>query len=223
LRRALQRYIEKTKMSLLVCFAVKEEAAPFLKGGGGARARVAVTGMGRRNTARAWEAALLAGVPGMVLTCGFTGGLKPELKRSTVIFETGDASLGAVLAECGALPGRFQCVDRVAATAEEKRTLRHACGADAVEMESAVVQEECRKRGIPCATVRVVLDEAGEDLPLDFNALMTPEAKISPIKLMGALIRAPGKIPELIRFQKQTVAAAGRLGEVLLRVCAPKP
>lgn len=206
-------------MSFLVCFAVKEEAAPFLKGGGGGWARVSVTGMGRRNTAKAWEAALLGGVPKFVLTCGFTGGLKPELKRGTVIFETRDARLGAVLAQCGALPARFECVDRVAVTVEEKRALRQSCGADAVEMESAVVQEECRKRGINCATVRVVLDEASEDLPMDFNALMTPEAQMSPIKLTWALMKAPGKIPELMRFQKNTVAAAGRLGEVLVRVC----
>jgi nucleoside phosphorylase len=206
-------------MRLLVCFAVKEEAAPFLKGGGGDSARVLVTGMGRRNTAKAWEVALRGEVPKAVLTCGFTGGLKPELKRGTVVFETADPRLAAILAQCGGLPGRLECVDRVAVTAEEKRVLRQLCDADAVEMESAVVQEECRKRGIPCATVRVVLDEAGEDLPLDFNALMTRETKLSAIRLAWALMKAPGKIPELMRFQKNTVAAAERLGGVLVRVC----
>jgi hypothetical protein len=85
-------------------------------------------------------------------------------------------------------------------------------------MESAVVQEECRKRGISCATVRVILDEAAEDLPLDFNSLMTPDAKLSPVQLVKALIKAPGRIPALMRFQRQTAAAADRLAEVLLRL-----
>ena len=206
-------------MTLLVCFAVKEEAAPFLKGGGGKHARALVTGMGRRNTAKAFEAALVNGLPDAVLTCGFTGGLKPELKPGTVVYETGDAGLESILRRCGAFPARFKCVDRVAITAEEKRVLRQASGADAVEMESAAVHEECRKHSIPCATVRVILDEAREDLPLDFNALMTPEAKLSPGRLMWTLMKSPGRIPLLMRFQRQTAAAAASLGEVLLRVC----
>jgi len=205
-------------MNLLVCFAVKEEAAPFLKGGGGDCARVVVTGMGRRNTARAFESALLKGFPDTVLTCGFAGGLNADLKGGTVVFETGDARLESALGQAGAIPGRFWCVDHVVVTSEEKRALRQTSGADSVEMESAVVQEECRKRGISCATVRVILDEAGEDLPLDFNSLMTPDAKLSPVQLVKALIKAPGRIPALMRFQRQTAAAADRLAEVLLRL-----
>jgi adenosylhomocysteine nucleosidase len=205
-------------MNLLVCFAVKEEAAPFLEGGKGDGARVLVTGMGCRNTTRAFAVALMQGIPDKVLTCGFAGGLKPGLKRGTVVCETGDAPLKSALCRAGAIPGRFLCVDRIATTSEEKRALRQSSGADAVEMESGAVQEECRKRGIPCATVRVILDEAGEDLPLDFNAFMTNEAGMSWVKLMMALVRAPGRIPALLRFHNQTRVAAGRLKEVLLRL-----
>jgi len=208
------------KSGLLVCFAVREESCCFLKQGGRGLARILITGMGRSNTIRALQTALDREPPEVVLTCGFAGGLKPELRRGTVLFETENRVLGDNLKASGAMPARFVCVDRVAVTAAEKLAWRQLSGADAVEMESTAIQEECRKRGIPCATARVILDEAEEDLPLDFNALMTSEARISPCKLMWALVKDPAKIRLLMRFRKQTVAASACLGELLARVCA---
>jgi hypothetical protein len=68
--------------------------------------------------------------------------------------------------------------------------------------------------------VRVILDTAQEDLPLDFNQLMTPRQKISYGKLALALARSPGKVGALLRMQKQAQAAAGKLAEVLVRILA---
>ncbi len=64
-------------------------------------------------------------------------------------------------------------------------------------------------------TVRVISDDAHQDLPLDFNALMTSEDRINILKLLGKVLREPGRIPKLIEFQRQTVEAARRLGAVL--------
>jgi hypothetical protein len=61
----------------------------------------------------------------------------------------------------------------------------------------------------------VVLDTAGEDFPLDFNALMGAHQKMNYGKLAIAVVKAPSKIGALLRLQKQSRAAAEKLAEVL--------
>jgi adenosylhomocysteine nucleosidase len=204
------------------CFAVKEEARAFQRlVRGRADLRVILVGVGRRNAARAIRAELTKERPELVLSCGFAGGLKPELAMGTVVFAAEpNTGLEPRLLAAGAESARFHCADRVATTAEEKRALRARTGADAVEMESESVCGVCREEGIPSATVRVILDTAGEDLPLDFNRLMTAGQEMSYGKLTVALMKSPGKVGALLRLQQQSVAAAEKLAEVLARVTA---
>jgi nucleoside phosphorylase len=205
---------------ILVCFAVKEEARAFQKlGSASSDVQVILVGMGKRNAERAIRAALAKERPKLVLSCGFAGGLRPELTTGTVVFAADpETGLEAALLAAGAKPARFHCADRVVATAEQKRALREATGADAVEMESQVICAVCREQKIPSATVRVILDTASEDLPLDFNQLMTANQRMNYSKLALALAKSPGKVGMLLRLQRQAEAAAGKLAEVLGRI-----
>jgi len=205
---------------VLVCFAVKEEAGPFQRRmRGRALLETLLTGMGARNAAGSLRAALEWEPPQLVLSCGFAGALRPGLASGTVMFAAeAESALAKALAAAGAHPGRFHCADRVASTAAEKRALRESTQADAVEMESQIICDACRRQNIACAVVRVILDSAEEDLPLDFNLLMTPKQKLDNRKLATALLKSPGKIGALLKLQKQSKAAAERLAQVLVKV-----
>jgi adenosylhomocysteine nucleosidase len=260
-------------MNLLVCFALKEEAAPFRKMAAGTvgaaqAASLLITGIGRQNAEKSVRE-FLAGhsggasvpacrsqdtpssqarlartlaPPDYVLTCGFAGGLSPDLKLGDVVFELTDrrgefhepqtekesgtrvtrpsesSSLREKLIAAGAKPAKLFCADRIATTVAEKKKLRDETGADAVEMESAAIHAVCHERGIPCATVRVILDTANEDLPLDFNALSKPDMGLDYGKLAWAIARSPGKIGALLKLQKQTRFAAKQLAEILSKI-----
>jgi len=207
---------------MLVCFAVKEEAAAFVKvADARPELKILLTGIGERNARQAIGTALSREKPALVLSCGFAGGLKPELATGSVIFAVEEQpALGAALIQAGATPGRFHCTKEVATTAAEKRELYKTTGADAVEMESQIIGGICREQQIPVAIVRVILDTANEDLPLDFNRLMTPDRKLDYKKLALALLRSPGKMMRLLKLQQQSKAAAEKLAEVLSKVTA---
>lgn len=201
----------------LVCFAVKEETKFFHA----ANCRTLITGMGQKNAAENLKKELASTQPVLVLTCGFAGGLNPQLKLGDVVFDAdANSGLKEKLIELGATPAIFHCAERVAITLAEKQAMRDSSKADAVEMESSAIRAICRERKIAAATIRVISDIATEDLPLDFNAVMTPDYRLSMAKLLGKLMREPAKIPQLMEFQKRTVFAARRLGETLEKLMA---
>jgi nucleoside phosphorylase len=247
-------------MSTLICFALKEEAAPFRSGlRRGHHVSILLTGIGRQNAEKSLREYLnscrsrghetqniekletphvVSYEPNLVLTCGFAGGLNPDLKLGDVVFELfpgssrGDEAQIKIgnqleppyvgccekLAAAGAKSAKFFCADRIATTVAEKKKLRDETGADAVEMESAAIHAVCAERGIPCATVRVISDTANEDLPLDFNALARPDKNLDFGKLTWVIAKSPGKIGALMELQEKSKFAAEKLAEVLAKL-----
>ncbi|HXG49241.1 MAG TPA: hypothetical protein VNO52_16575 [Methylomirabilota bacterium] len=205
--------------SLLICFAVREEARPLLRRLGPRKSvAVVVTGMGHANARRAVLRELERQPVARVLTCGFAGGLNPELERGAVVFDVDTAwPRPEAWLELGARPARFHCAGRVAITVAEKRWLREATGDDAVEMESGVIRALCRERGLLSATVRVISDTAHDDLPLDFNELLDARQRLSALKLAAAVAKSPRGLAGLLRLQRRTSDAATRLASVLAR------
>ena len=204
---------EAKENPVIITFAVREETKSFKAVPG---ARRFLTGMGRDNAERAIHSILDKFAPRVVLTCGFAGGLNPALKNDEVVFQAEDGSpLYDQIKTAGATPVSFFCARRVAITSDEKLRLWRGTGLDAVEMESETIREICRERNVPSATIRVISDTAAEDLPLDFNTLMTPAQKIHYGKLSWALVRSPWKLAELLAFQQKSLEAGKALGEFL--------
>jgi adenosylhomocysteine nucleosidase len=219
----------------IIFFAVAEEARPFLQrrlasgdgstpltppipGAKGWRVDngdIWVTGMGARNAGAVAEAVVQADAVDWVLTCGFAGGLDPALTVGTVVADLDPWHPLPFGPESGVRRGRFHLASQVAVTADAKARLRAGTGADAVDMESAVIRDICGARGVPSGTVRVISDAAGEDLPLDFGALMTPNQQIDVSRLMGVLARSPGKIIRLIQFSRLLGKSSAKLARVL--------
>lgn len=209
---------EGTEHPIVITFAVREETKSF-KGIPGVRRFL--TGMGRDNAERAIENILAKFTPRLVLTCGFAGGLNPSLKNNEIIFQADPGSLlFDQIKNAGATPVSFFCARRVAITSDEKLKLWRGTGLDAVEMESETIREICQNRSIPSAAIRVISDSAGDDLPLDFNTLMTPAQKIHYGKLSWALVRSPWKLAELLAFQQKTIEASKALGTFLDKLLA---
>lgn len=201
---------------VLVCFALRAEAAAFRRAAralGGIDIRF--TGIGPDNAATAIRAALANNPPELVVSSGFAGGLDPRLPRGTMVFDTDDPELQRQLAALGARHAKFLTTRRIATTATEKRALRETTRADAVEMESGAIREVCKERNVPFVILRVISDAAEEDLPLDFNSLADSKMRLSYTRLAVRLLRSPGKIADLMRFQKQTSDCGRRQAETL--------
>ena len=202
---------------ILVCFAVREEAAFFsvpkcLR----EACHVVITGMGALNAVATLNQAYRQLMPRLILTCGFAGGLRPGLPLGSVLYSADpEIDIEPTIDKLGAIRARFHFSERIAWSAAEKASLWSATGADAVEMESEAIRRLAKTLSVPSATVRVISDPAEEDLPLDFNQLLTEDCRVNYRKLAWRLARAPGRIPALLRFQRQTRLAARRLGEVL--------
>jgi hypothetical protein len=179
---------------------------------------IVYTGIGPRNAEAVLRPILQQGrpPPRLVISCGFAGGLNPDLAAGKVLFEADPGfPLSTALVESGAQPGRFHAVSHVAGTASSKCRLRRSTQADALDMESGVIRELCRADGIPSATVRVISDSAEENLPLDFNRLFTPDWRLDGRRLAWTLIRSPRSIGRLLRFQSRLRLAERNLAGVL--------
>jgi len=159
----------------------------------------------------------------MIISAGFAGGLNPAIKTGEVLIEcTQEQSLSPTFNSCDAINGTFLCVERIADKAMEKGQLWKESNKDAVEMESGVIHKIAHGNHIPCITIRVISDAADEDLPIDFNRLMTADMRIHFPKLLWTLACQPSTIPRLIRFNKSIQRSAINLAQTIAKALPKK-
>lgn len=186
------------------------------------------SGVGCQAAARAAELLHVGHRPQWIISAGFAGGLQPHLARYDVVLadsvaEPGGGRLaidvklrGAAAAAPGVHVGRVLSVDRIVATAADKRALGQQHEALAVDMESWGVAEVCRREQVRFLAVRVITDAADEELPSDLGPLVqqtTVAGKLGAVT--GALWRRPSSVKDMLRLKETALLASDRLAKFL--------
>ena len=168
-----------------------------------------------------------------LLSIGLAGALSGDLKTSSfvvprkILFEGGpefqtDPALGALITQGlepeMAVDGDLLCVASEVASGDEKQRLGAATGAVAVDMESGHLARAADQIGVAFAAWRIILDEAGDSLPLSTLGLMRPDGTSDSTKLLKNLFKRPADLPPLVGLLVDTISALNRLSRVARQV-----
>jgi len=191
---------------------------------------VALTGIGPVRARRAARYALQSS-PDVCISSGLAGGVKEMYARGEVLAAArvgeargkhvfhSDALLMNRAVACGARPAeRFLTSPTVVTSAAAKREL--AGRGDAVEMESSGVMAAAIAENVPAVAIRVISDDAGQDLPLDFNRVLTPKGKVRPVRLLGSIVAEPASLRGLLQLAGDSRRASSALADFLDRYIA---
>jgi adenosylhomocysteine nucleosidase len=147
-----------------------------------------------------------------LISTGLCGALDPALRVGDVVVPAG----AVIETHLKCARGAVHSIDHVAVTSLEKRTLRNATGAIAVDMEAAAVQKKAAEWGLPFVCIRAVSDRAGDTLPLDFNRYRNARGDFSRTKIaLAAMARPFTVMPQLIEFDRNCRRAGDALGDFL--------
>lgn len=180
----------------------------------GRRVAWCVGGVGGQAAAEATRLLVDGHRPALVITAGFAGGLDPGIRRGSVVRPVrsiGEPDQEPVPLWTGPVPEdspglTIVSVPRVAATVEAKRRLRERTAADLVDMETHAVARAAATAGLPCGCVRVVSDDASQELPGEVGALAEPQSSMRRLgRALGAIGRRPRAAVDLWRLWEHAV------------------
>lgn len=204
-------------------------AGPTFHEGRVAGVRVAwcVSGIGREAATRAARLLIAGHGPQLIVSAGFAGGLDPSLERGSVVRPRAVVAEAAgpriLLASLG--PARADgpllvSVEAIAATAACKRGLAKRTGAALVDMETHAVARVATEAGLPCVAVRVISDDAAQELPADVTALARPQSAMRRLgSVLGTLGRRPTAAFDLWRTYERAVVDGRTLAAALEAAC----
>jgi adenosylhomocysteine nucleosidase len=204
--------MERRKIGFVV--GLKAEAA-LLRGSG----FMAGIGGGAPAGAAAAAAHLVAEGAVALVSFGLAGGLNPALRAGDILIPPQVIEDGATY-NCapallawlgGATAGPMLAGGEIAATVAQKSALFAAYQADAIDLESGAVARIAAAAGLPFAVLRAVTDVAACDLPPAALAALDQAGAIGLARVIGAVLRAPGQIPALLRLARDAGRARGAL------------
>ncbi len=160
------------------------------------------TGMGAEAAATEARALLGQCQPRLVISSGFAGGLKPELRVGDVVFDARDSTFSQWRARsCPCLPGAIRTHSTALETPSDKASLFNTSGAIAVDMETAAIASVCAEVKIPLFSLRGISDAAGDSLPVPMEHWFDlRRQRPRPLALVSYLARNPRRIVPFVRF-----------------------
>ncbi len=198
---------------------------------GGRRVAWCISGVGIDAATAATRLLIEGHRPRLVVSAGFAGGLDPHLRRGSLVRPAVSLTEG-VLAPISlslpdpeaVMPMAIVTVSRVLASVEAKRRLAATSGAQVVDMETHAVATVARAAGLACGSVRVVSDDATQDLPREVAALAAPQ---SSMRRLGTALAAVGRRPraaiDLWRLYEHAVVDGGTLAAALVQLIESLP
>lgn len=156
-------------------------------------------------------------LPCCIILAGFAGALDPSLAVGDVVLDS--CSAGWAIGFRGRT-GKLATAEHLIATPAQKAELFAQSGALAVDMENQIVSAWAAAAGIPFVSVRAISDSADETLDPAVLRLVDEMGRVKPLALMGALIRRPALIPQLLRLGAASRLAGERLGEAVCWIVA---
>jgi adenosylhomocysteine nucleosidase len=197
----------------------------YVSQSGSCELRVVLTGAGRLAAQRALAHAFDA-EPDICIVSGLSGSLKASYAPGEVLAARSVADvMGTRMLYCDAelvsraeasgakLVETFLVSEQVVSTAEEKASL--SSSGDAVDMESLYILAAAAHRGIRSVAIRAISDGAESNLPLDFNGVFDECGAVSIPKVIGQVVRRPGRILGLLRLANESERAAAALARFL--------
>lgn len=162
----------------------------------------------------------------VVISSGLAGSLKEAYPALTIVCPSrvgGMADATGIAVTRGVFEAAVRChataietlltSGRIVESQGEKARLSKF--ADAVDMESLHIVNAFLQEQIPVGVIRAISDGSEEDLPIDFEKCLTSAGRVKTIPLLKELAKKPAKVSELVRFGRQSRAAAGKLASFL--------
>jgi adenosylhomocysteine nucleosidase len=186
---------------------------------------VLLTGIGGENASNAMRTVHLE-LTDVCIVTGLAGALDSSLKPGTIVAgkrcealsqdlkTASDADLMDLALAAGARAvDLFLTSETILVTANEKQNL--STSGSVVEMESAHVLAAASRLQVPAVAVRAISDAADEDLPIDFQQILDSRGHLRVSRLLKELAWHPHRLPLLVRFGRQSRAAAWSLADFL--------
>ena len=175
-------------------------------------------GIGANAARRATEAVIALYHPAQVVSAGFAGALNSTLKVGEVfiparVVDSQDASRTEIHTGQGVLVSFAEI-----ASLEQKAKLAYAFGAEAVDMEAAVVARGAHARGVRFMAVKAISDESDFVLP-QMNRYVSPEGKFRTAGFALAMAVRPWMWARTVRLARNSARASRALCDWLERYC----